>query len=79
MSYQLLSESTPIARKQYQCVWCPEKISKGEKHFHVVGKCDGDLQDDRYHSECRLAACKWFQGEDEFEPQMFKRGTCEEA
>jgi len=81
MSYQLLSETNPVARKEYRCIWCPEKILKGEKHYHEVSKYDGDFQDHRWHEECKAAADLFFRkhGEEEFDPHSNKRGTSEEA
>lgn len=81
MSYQLLSETEPVARKEYRCIWCPEKILKGEKHTHEASKYDGELQDHRWHLECRAAAASFYReyGEEEFQPHAFNRGTDEEA
>lgn len=80
MSYQLLSETQPIARKDYPCVWCPETILKGFKYVREVSKYDGWFQDHHWHPECYLAAKEFFReyGEDEFPPREFKRGTIEE-
>lgn len=80
MSYQLLSKTSPVARKEYRCVWCPEKILVGEKHVHEVSKHDGHLQDHRWHLECSQAAESFFrkEGADEFYPHSCKRGTSEE-
>lgn len=81
MSYQLLSETEPVARKEYHCIWCPEKILKGEKHVHESSKYDGDFQDHRWHLECKKASDSFFRkyGEEEFMPHACKRGTDEEA
>jgi len=80
MGYELLSTRTPVARKDHRCIWCPEKILKGDKHIHEVSKYDGDFQDHRWHPECREASCKFFKkyGEEEFQPHACKRGTDEE-
>ena len=80
MSYQLLSETEPRARKEYSCIWCSEKIRKGEKHVHESSKNDGDFQDHRWHMECRTAADLFFctSWEEEFTPHDHKRGTDEE-
>lgn len=51
MSYTLLSETKPVARKEYTCIWCGEKVLKQEKHTHLIGVFDGDFNDDRYHRE----------------------------
>jgi len=81
MSYQLLSETEPKARKDYRCIWCPEKILKGEKHIHETSKYDGDFQDHRWHPECKQASDKFFRltGEEEFDPHSCKRGSTEQV
>ena len=81
MSYQLLSKTEPKARKAYTCIWCAEKVVKGEKHFHVVGKYCGELQDHRWHPECWAAQETYFleSGEEEFAPHEFKRGSLEQG
>lgn len=79
MSYQLIRETTPRARKEYHCIWCPEKINPGERHVHEVSRAD-DFQDHRWHPECRTAANEYFResGEDDFAAHACKRGTSEE-
>ncbi len=81
MSYHCLSSTKPKARKDYACIWCPEKILKGEVHVHEVSTYCGDFQDQRWHPECRDAASKYFResGDDEFSPNECKRGTNEPA
>jgi len=81
MSYQLLSKTEPVARKEYCCIWCPGKILKGEKHVHESSKYDCDFQDHRWHPDCWKAAQTFFceTGEEEFMPHACKRGTNEEA
>lgn len=81
MSYELLSETKPVARKQYRCIWCPENILKGERHIHECSKYEGDFQDHRWHLECHKAASTFFSeyGEPDFPPRSFRRGTMEEA
>lgn len=81
--FESLSTSTPISRKDRQCVWCPEKIVAGERHVLEVGKFDGDFQSNRYHAECRVASERYFKdGYDnwsgEFEECAHKRGSTEE-
>lgn len=81
MSYELLSETTPKARKDYVCIWCGGKIKKGTLHVHECSKFDGDFQDHRWHSECWKASTKYFRdnaGESEFIPYVYKRGSIEE-
>lgn len=76
----LLSRSTPKARKPHICVWCGELIQIGEAHVHQVVKHCGDLQDSRWHLECHNASSDYFNNgaEDEFTPESFRRGTCDE-
>jgi hypothetical protein len=52
MSYRLLSETSPKARKQYRCVWCGERINVGERHAHERSIFDGEFQNHRFHHEC---------------------------
>ena len=63
MSYQLIRETFPVARKQRRCIWCGESILIGEKHRHEISKFD-ELQDHRWHLECNEAAAAYFQAGD---------------
>jgi hypothetical protein len=78
MSYQLISETTPRARKEYKCIWCGEQILRGEKHTHEVSTFDG-FQDHRWHMECYKASKRYFaqSGEEEFMPYDYRRGSLE--
>lgn len=51
MSYTLIRETFPVARKQHKCIWCGQAILVGEKHRHEVSRYD-ELQDHRWHMEC---------------------------
>ena len=55
MSYTELSASHPSARKEYQCEWCGQKISVGEKHLSRSFIFDGEFQTGRMHLECEKA------------------------
>lgn len=79
MCMEVVRESDPTARREYRCIWCGEKIPKGEKHHQQVGTVYGDFQDNRYHAECWGAAVDdWNSGGDcDFEEASHKRGTCE--
>ena len=81
MSYTLLSETHPHAKKDYQCIWCGEKIEKGLHHIHKRSIYDGDFQDQRFHIECDKAADKVSEikhGDFDFNEGDFKRGSTEE-
>ena len=43
------------ARKAYCCAWCTTFIEKGERHYHYVGKWEGEFQDWRMHTDCEIA------------------------
>lgn len=81
MSDQQLSLTRPTARKDYPCIWCREKILKGERHMHEVSLYDGSFQDHRWHPECWEASESDIRkhGTLEFMPHEFKRGTNEEV
>lgn len=74
MSYTLLSESWPVARKAHLCIWCGEGIPVGEKHRHERSIYEGNFQDHRWHMECDQAwtiLCS--HGEQEFEAHVNER------
>ena len=79
--YLALSETEPVARKEHRCIWCPEKILKGERHLKEASLYQGDFQNHRWHMECRRAATSYFSdhnNDGEFESHEFKRGTTEQ-
>ena len=80
MSFQLIKETWPRARKEHRCIWCHEQIVPGEVHCHSVSTYCGDFQYMRLHRECCEAASEFVKNsrDDEFDPGSFKRGTCEE-
>lgn len=88
MSWHWLGETFPVARKQFQCVWCGEAIVVGEKHQRYTGTMDGEFQSSRCHMECMKAMNalhtidKWAL-EDGFTPGEHPRGcycdgTCDQ-
>lgn len=81
MAYQLLQLTRPKAAKEYQCIWCPEKIPPGMEHVHEASVYDGDFQDHRWHPECWDAAKTYFATthEEEFGAHECKRGTTQAA
>jgi hypothetical protein len=52
MSYELLSKTRPIARKDHRCIWCGQKIPKGEQYISEQSVFDGDFQNHHWHFEC---------------------------
>jgi len=75
----LLSETEPVARKQYRCEWCGDLIEVGEKHKKFAQIFEGDFNCWRAHPECvRMLDClaredDWI-AEDGFQPYMHRRG-----
>jgi hypothetical protein len=77
MSWAFVTTTNPVARKEYTCIWCGQKILKGEKHRKVDGVFDGDFQSDRFHPECATACDEDCAGVDNeiFEPHGYERGS----
>lgn len=74
MTYALLSESWPVARKQHRCIWCGEPIPIGEKYRREYSVFDGHFQNHAWHSECDDDARDYFSsGEDVFIPYSAER------
>jgi hypothetical protein len=74
VSYALLSESWPIARKQHRCIWCGQHIEPGEKYRRERSVYDGEMQDHKWHPECDAdAAVQFRDGEEEFAPYENER------
>lgn len=70
MSYTLLSESTPKARKSHRCIWCGEMIIVGETYRRENSVYDGHMHDHAWHLECDGDAKSYFieSGEEDFSP-----------
>lgn len=56
MSYTLLSKTEPIARKDHKCIWCGQKIPKGEQYLAERSVYDGEMQNHHWHMECWSAS-----------------------
>lgn len=71
MSYTQLRHAFHRARKEHTCIWCGEPIHKKDLYDRVVGIYEGELQDDCFHPECRLACEEDFRNnpyDEYFEP-----------
>lgn len=55
MSFTMLSETRPKARKAHRCCWCWQDIVKDETYYRFTGVCDGDFQCTKLHAECEAA------------------------
>jgi hypothetical protein len=74
MSYALLSEATPRARKEHHCNYCGEKILIGEQYYRETSVYDGNMQDIPMHLECERAEKIEHAGEGEYERDPFEGG-----
>ena len=76
MGFELLRESTQVARKEHKCVWCGEIILKGEKYHSRTYIFEG-LQSDKTHNDCNSVMNKidWNYYDNGFYPYNFTRGT----
>lgn len=52
MSYCLFSETKPVARKDHKCIWCGQRIPKGEQYVAERSVFDGEMQNHHWHQEC---------------------------
>ena len=52
MSYTLLSETHPKARKEHRCIWCGQKITIGEQYVAERSVFDREMQNHHWHYEC---------------------------
>lgn len=75
MSYSLLRETFPVARKTHRCIWCGEWIEPGEKYRHERSVYDGAMQDHKWHLECEAAFKENIAsgGDEEFIPYSAER------
>lgn len=78
MYYEAISDTSPKAKVNHQCIWCGEDIKIGEIHRRIVSKYMGDFQDHRFHSEC-VKPCHMvcMRQDGEFQPHDNMRGSVE--
>ncbi len=84
MSYTLLSETYPTARKEHRCIWCGQSILKGTQYVAERSVFDGEMQNHHWHPECledcqltNAGECQW-----EFYPYENERpevSSCKQA
>lgn len=55
---QILSETTPTARKKHRCDFCGQPIDVGEKYDYQFNVNDGDACSWKTHSSCSALASK---------------------
>lgn len=69
MSYTLLSDSWPTARKEHRCIWCGDPIKVGQTYRKEQSIFDGQFQHHKWHKECDEESCEYFAGgHEEFSP-----------
>ena len=79
MSYTLLSETKPRARKRHRCIWCGEDVIIGEIYRREKSVYDGEMQDHKWHLECDLASHEYFEDEEDFMPFENERPEKEDS
>ena len=63
---QILSQTTPRARKEHTCYLCNRPIPVGEVHVKLVGETDGDFWHMRMHTVCHKHTADWFEDDWEY-------------
>ena len=53
MSYYLLSETKPVARKPHKCICCGGEILVGEQYLRSKVAWEGSVDDQKWHFECK--------------------------
>lgn len=80
MCMDVLRDEDPKAAKDHPCIWCTEKILKGEKYHLQAGVYDAEMCTNRYHPECfEVASESFLEGDCDFVPNQCKRGSREAA
>lgn len=54
-----LRDTTPHAKREYQCYLCLKPIAVGEKHVCRAGIFYGEIDLTRMHIECEAATRDW--------------------
>lgn len=74
MSYVLLSEAYPKARKVHRCIWCGQTIEPSTQYRVESSRYDGQWQNFKWHLECNKAFASHFSREgEEFTPYENER------
>lgn len=58
-----LEDTTPRARKPYQCYLCCGPIAIGEQHVKRAGIWEGEPISQRMHTACEKLTHKWDEGD----------------
>lgn len=60
MSYRLIRDSHPVARKDHKCIWCGQAIKQGSRYRYELSEYEGELQKHHWHTECEISASDYF-------------------
>lgn len=68
MSYHLFSIRVVAARKPHRCIWCSQRIERGDVYLREASVYDGQHQNFAWHWDCRFDALvnHFNDGEEEF-------------
>lgn len=74
MSYHCFSLISRTAAKEHICIWCGQKIEKGEFYVREQSVYDGHFQNHAWHQECNKEAQEEFKnGESDFTAYAHER------
>jgi len=77
MSYDLISKTTPRARKDHRCIWCGGTIEKGHKYIRERSTYNGEFQNHAWHEVCFVSFCDSPEIEGEFDAYCMAKGGLE--
>ena len=71
MSYHLFSRKAFVARKRHVCIWCYQRIERGDVYYREASVYDGRHQDHAWHWDCWFGSADYFRdGPSDFTPGM---------
>lgn len=60
MSYHLFSKMVVAARKPHTCIWCWQRVERGDVYYREASVYDGRHQNFAWHWDC------WFYSHEDF-------------
>jgi len=65
---------------EHICIWCGQTVNKGQTYIIEKSVYDGEMQDHKWHPECKLESYKqiWEDGIEDFIPYENERGKADD-